>query len=268
MKKFLGLCLVFLISLGFFGCSQSPTGGTVAVVEQIDATWCIKCPPFNFAMDKLNQEFGSTRVVMINYYVQSTDDHPFPRLSCPEAEDRMKWYMTDQGIPDIFFNGGNQIKGLPPHDSTLESVRDACYNALKEKVLPINQKLPAVSLTLTATKKENGDLEIKATCQANEALTYKDLHLLICLTESKIPYTAINGDKMHYFVFREWVQPSEFKGNVGIPMTLSQSGDKFETTISFKPNTDLYKNELNLVVFAQDFETKAILQALQLSLKE
>jgi hypothetical protein len=269
MNKILRLCLVVALSLGFFGCTQSSTSETVAIVEKFGAIWCLGDVYYNETLPKLSEELSSSRIIFLHYYVDSTDDHPFPRLSCQESSDRMKWYMKDRGIPTIYFNGTDYVKGNPNTDAgTSDGRREACYDLLKNKILSINPKPPAVSLNLSCTKKEIGELEIKASCKVLEDISYKDLHLLLCLTESKIPYVAINGDKIHYFVFREWIQPTEFKGNVGIPMTLTKINDQFETIISYKLNTELFKNELNLVVFVQDFETKSILQGLQLPLKE
>jgi hypothetical protein len=87
-----------------------------------------------------------------------------------------------------------------------------------------------------------------------------NLQLVSALTESNIPYNAISGQKIHYFVFREYLKPKEIKGSVGIPITLSKPGDKYSTEFTFELNTDLYKNELNLIFFVQDMTQKTIFQ--------
>ena len=180
----------------------------------------------------------------------------------------MKYYVKDRGLPDTFFNGGNHIKGMPKHEDNSVSIQTECYNLLKERILAINQKVPPVSLMLKCTKKEKDVLEITAKCKALADLNYNDLRLMICLSESNIPYVAINGDKIHNFVFREWIQPEELKGKVGIPIKLTKSGEETETTFSYSLNSELFMNQLSLIFFVQDFETKTILQGIQLPLEE
>jgi len=66
---------------------------------------------FTQAYAELGEELDKNKVQFIQYYVDSTADHPFPRLSCKESEDRMKWYMPDKSVPTVFFNGGLKNKG-------------------------------------------------------------------------------------------------------------------------------------------------------------
>ena len=240
---------------------------TLAVVECFTAIWALGCIYSMDAMHKLNEELGPNRVAMINYYVDSTDDHPFPGLSCIDSEKRMKWYMSDKGIPNVFFNGTNYIKGLPNvQDDSVESKRKAMKDAYEKKIIKANQVVPPIKISGNCTHVENNTYKISIEVQRIGPLPFANLQLITALTESNIPYVAINSDTMHYFVLREFLKPGEVKDTIGIPINLAVAGGKFKTEFTFDLNTELYKNELNLIFFVQDMTQKYILQAVTIPL--
>lgn len=76
---------------------MSPTFSTVMVMENFTAIWLNRWQVTE-AIHQLHEEYTRDQLVVIRYYVDSYDDQPFPRLSCKESEDRMKWCMTDRGL--------------------------------------------------------------------------------------------------------------------------------------------------------------------------
>jgi hypothetical protein len=236
---------------------------TLAVMECFTAIWLLKGSFSSYAMDALNEELGPNRVAMINYYVDSTDDHPIPRLSCIESEQRMKWYMEDKGLPNVFFNGTNYIKGIPNlEDDSIDAKRKAMKDEYKKKILTANQVPPPIKISGTCTHVENKTYKISLEVQRIGPIPFDNLQLITALTESNIPYVAINSDTIHYFVLREFLKPHDIKDTTGIPINLAVAGGNFKTEFTFELNTDLYKNELNLIFFVQDMTQRNILQGL------
>jgi hypothetical protein len=244
--------------------SEKPNNGdTVTVVEDFDSIWLMKSSLFDQPKKELLEELGSNYLVYITYYVDSTDDHPFPRLSCPEAENRMKWYMKDKGIPSYFFNGTNNIRGIPSDGG---DIANDIKKALKKNILAVNRRVSPVKLSATCTHLVGSTYKIQLEVQRQGAVNFADLQLVSVLTESNIPYIAISGRKIHNYVFREFIKPKELKDSIGIPINLAVAGGNFKTEFTFDLNTDLYKKELNLVFFVQDMTQKAILQGVTIPL--
>jgi hypothetical protein len=243
---------------------------TLAVVESFTAIWLLQEVWYAWSRDMINQELGPNRVAFITYYIDSTDDHPFPRLSCKESEERMKWYMPeDHGIVRMFFNGTDFIRGVPnQEDNSFEAKRKVVKDAIVKQINQVNQNNPPIKITATCTNLEKNSYRVSVAVQKLGPIKFSNLQLIAALTESNIPYTAINGEKIHYFVFREFVKPKEVKDTIGIPVNLDATGSSFTTEFTFDLNTELYKNELNLVFFVQDMTQKNILQGVVVPLKK
>lgn len=238
--------------------------------ELFTAIWCLNCIYSHYAMDRLFLEMGKEKVAWIEYYVDSTDDHPKPRLSCYESEQRMKWYMSDKGIPNIFFDGTDYIKGIPNlSDSSEAAKQKAMYDAYKKKVIEKSKEPSLVSITARSKFDSNNKTgSVTASILALDNIPYKDPRIYFALTESHIPYVAINSDKMHYFVLRDFITPVNDDKNdyLGTPMKLStgvvfgKKGDSYQLDVNFKL-LDIYNlSNLSLLVFVQDNVTKKVLQ--------
>jgi len=260
------LCLLMLsFVFQFFGCI-SPSGNTVTVTELFTAIWCIKCVYNHSIINEIYQEYGSSKFVAIEYYVDSTADLPYPRLACEESEDRLKWYMKDKGLPTTFFNGVDYVKGIPNlEDDSMEAKKAAIKKAYIEKMKKYNAIFPVLQISASCSKKDSEEnYSISVSLKALDELSYSSLMLNIALIESNIPFEAINGDKIHKHVFREWIKPAEIKDSIGIPLTLSYTGEQYKTEFPFHLNSNLYTNDLSIILFVQDMETKSILQGLEL----
>jgi hypothetical protein len=238
--------------------------------ELFTAIWCLNCIHSHYAMDRLFEEMGKEKVAWIEYYVDSTDDHPKPRLSCPESEQRMKWYMSDKGIPNIFFDGTDYIKGIPNlEDDSVEAKRKAMYDAYKKKVIEKSKEPSLVSISARSLFDSNLKTgSVTASISALDNIPFKDPRIYFALTESSIPYVAINSDKMHYFVLRDFITPlnDDLHDYLGTPMKLSsgttfgKKGDTFQIDVNFKL-LDIYNlTNLSLVIFVQDNVTKKVMQ--------
>jgi hypothetical protein len=239
--------------------SKKPNNGdTLAVVETFDAIWLNRAF-WNGPRVELNQELGASKVAFITYYVDSTDDHPFPRLSCPDSEARMKWYMQDKGLPTVFFNGILGFKGTPNSNGPEEAIK-AVKNEYKKRINAENRKESPLKITGTYTKLAENSYKIKIDVEVIKYFIGSNLQLVSVLTESNIPYQAISGQKIHYFVFREYLKPKEIKESIGIPIQLTKPGDTYSTEFTVELDSNLYKNNLNVIFFVQDMTNKNILQ--------
>ncbi|MDD4663792.1 MAG: hypothetical protein PHD83_03910 [Caldisericia bacterium] len=271
MKK--KLILTFLIlSIVMFsnsGC-MSPSGSTVTVTELFTAVWCIGCIFSHSAIDEIYNEYGRDKFVAIEYYVDSTTDLPYPRLACKESKDRMKWYMSDKGLPTAFFNGSDYLKGVPNMDDDSYEGKKACMKeSYVGKMEQYNAILPSIQIWATCKQIDSADnFTISLSVKALDEISYSSLMLNIALIESNIEFNAINGDKIHNHVFREWIKPPEIKDTIGIPLTLTKIGDIYKAEFPFYLNTELYKKDLSIILFVQDMETKSILQGLEIKLQE
>ena len=251
------------------GC-MSPSGNTVTVTELFTAIWCIGCVHSHYAIDEIYKDYGRDKFVAIEYYVDSTADLPYPRLACKESEDRMKWYMSDKGLPTAFFNGSDYLKGNPNmDDDSYEGKRANMKKNYIKMMEKHNAILPSVQIWATCKQTDTADnYTISLSVKALDKLTYSSLMLNIALVESNIEFNAINGDKIQNHVFREWIKPPEVKDTIGIPLTLTKTGDLYKTEFPFHLNTELYKKDLSIILFVQDMETKSILQGLEINLQK
>lgn len=263
--------LVFLVlALFLFSGTNciSPIYSTVMVMENFTSIWVNRWY-VSEAIHQLHEEHTRNQLVLIRYYVDSTADHPYPRLSCKEAEERMNWYMTDKGLQTSFFNGTEYLKGsIPnPEDDSWEGRIKAYKEYCSKKALEINTRVPPVNIYATCQQNETkDDFSIDLSVKVIDQVSFSSLQLNIALVESNISYEAINGETMHFQVFREWIKPPDIKDTIGIPLTISEFGEEFKTQFTYHLNSELYKNDLSVILFVQDMKTKLILQGMQIHL--
>lgn len=266
MKKslILTMLILFLMMFSHYGC-MSPSGITVTVIENFNAIWLLQGVWWNDVLQEIHQEYPRDKVVIMQYYVDSRDDLPYPRLACSESENRMSWYMKDKGLCTAFFNGEDYIKGIPSRGDINDDKRTVLKKALLEKIQQHNAIVPPVQIWATCAKQGNeNEYLISLSVKACENISFNAMELKIALIEMDVPYEAINGLKNHYLVFREFIKPAEITETTGIPLSLHKTGDLFQTEFAYKLNSDLYKNDLSIILFVQDMETKSILQGLEI----
>ena len=238
--------------------------------ELFTSVWCINCVFSHYAIDRLSQEMGTEKIAWIEYYVDSTDDLKTVRLAYIESEQRMKWYMTDNGIPQIFFDGTDSLKGVPLlDDDSYQAKRKAMYDNYKKKIVENSKQPSLVSLTArTKYDSNNKTASISASVIALDNIPFKDPRIYFALTESSIPYGAINGDKIHHFVLRDFISPlnNNEKDYLGIPLKLpsgvvfGKKGDAVQVEVNFKL-LDIYNiSNVSLIAFVQDNVTKKVIQ--------
>ncbi len=274
MKKLLSLLILVILCFSLISCDEliSRISHNV-LVETFTAVWLNKDYYVQEVFIKLENEFKD-RVSFMKCYVESTDDHPTPRLSCTEAEQRMDWYMEDKSIPTTFFDGVTYVKGLPTSTGD-DNVIDAIYNTYEEMILDRLSKQPDIALQAISElseDKKSGTVNIKVLA-LKDLDNYNDLRLYAAIIEDDIQYKAISGTNNHKFVFRDYLslENNDKTDYLGTTIKIKNrnfglKNDLFEISLNYKINEFYNLNNLSIVVFVQDNATKEVLNNIELPL--
>ena len=243
--------------------------------ELFTATWCINCVHSHTAMNSLHYEMGKEKVVWLEYYVQSTEP---VRLVSPDSELRKKWYQSDDGLPTIYFDGTDYLKGLPNSEETKteEGKRKVMYEAYRAKVVEKLKQPSVISIGVqnfydSSTKKGKAS----ATITALDNVPFRDPRIYFVLTENHIYFESLNKDIWHHFVVRDMLSPANDDKHdyLGTPMKLSsgesfgRKGDVYTLEVDYSI-LDIYNlSNMSLVVFIQDNVTKTVLQSAEVPVK-
>jgi len=274
MKKLLSLLILIVLSFSLMSCDELISKISHKVlVETFTATWLIKDYIVQEAFIKLENEFKD-KVSFMKCYVDSSDDHPSPRLSCSEVEQRMAWYMNDKGIPTTFFDGVTYIKGIPTSIEDTDPL-EATYREYKENILKRLSKQPDIALhaiSELSEDKKSGIVNIKVLA-LKDLDNYNDLRLYATIIEDDIQYKAISSVNNHKFVFRDYLslENNDKTDYLGTPMKIKNrnfglKNDLCEISLNYKINEIYNLDNLSIVVFVQDNATKEILNNIELPL--
>jgi hypothetical protein len=249
---------------------------TTTTGELFTATWCLGCVYSHTAMRRIEHIIGPDYATFISYYVDSTSDHPVPRLSWIESEDRMRCYMHDKGLPTIFFGGTDYLKGVSTDNNTPESKKERMFKDYFKKTIEKSYQSSPVRIQSKHVFDEDTKAgKIHVAVESFENLPQNDLHLLIAIVESNIKYNAVCGDEYHNFVLRDFITPANDNENdyLGTPMLLTSGnnfgskGDCFDLDVDFSIPDFFNPDNLSIVFFVQDNSTKKVLQSVKYPVK-
>lgn len=203
----------------------------VALAELFTATWCGFCPFATQALNELLDEYGSTRLLVLQYHPEGSDV-----FGTAESQARVGYYGIG-GYPTAVFDGINQHSG--GGISTYDSYKAEIDNELLR---------PAeVSISLTGVLT---DFIVSVTPSNSIQRTSAKLQFVVY--EDNIAYEASNGESLFRFTVRTVLNEEAVALVPG--QTISVGRD-------FVPDAGWNGSNLGLVVFVQKDDTHEVLQA-------
>ncbi|RMH73768.1 MAG: hypothetical protein D6675_01730 [Gemmatimonadetes bacterium] len=216
-------------------CVEQFSRQRVVVQEQFTGAWCQNCLLYaDPAADALAEEFGPTQLLSVHYHIRAG---LFDDFEIAEGVARLNYYALNNSLPHAVFDGSVVITGGDP--STEDVYRQQINTQLADE--------PPVGILLTGTL---GAGEITAKIKAFEQLANPGLTVQFVITESDLTHPS---PPIHFnYVVRDMLPPAS--------ITLPNEGDQTEVSRSFVLDDSWNMDEIQLVVFVQDDNTKVILQ--------
>ena len=251
-------------------------GARPVVMELFTGAQCPPCVAADVAFDALADTYAHSNLILLQYHLHIPGPDP---LTNPDALDRQKYYGEDVGgTPSTFFNGMSEAGG-----GGNMARAEFKYGEYREQIDRLLQKAPAATVNLSATRK--GDkIDIEASAKTAEKPGEKAKpKLRLVLTEEVVKYVGGNKLRFHHHVVRDMpggaegtsleasgeikktatVDLNTLRGEIESYLSGYENTRKFVGT---KPSTEM-KN-LSVVAFVQDDETKEILGAAQIEVKD
>jgi hypothetical protein len=246
------------------------------LAELFTGSECAPCVAVDLACDSLGRTYKPSEVVLLQYHQHIPGPDP---LVSKDGAARFDYYAKtddDKGAPMLFFNGKPDGNGGGPQPKMAKLK----YQAYRETIDELLEKPAEVKLSATVSRKGD-EVTIKANV-SDLAKPGEKVSLRLALTEERVRYQGGNGVRYHHSVVR--AMPG---GPKGFPLPKASA----EHTVTVKLDqvrgennkaldelaADLKKqvadfsfrerpmamNNLKLVAFVQNDETKEVLQAVQ-----
>jgi len=242
-------------------------GQRVVLVELFTGAHCPPCVAADLAFEGLAKTYATSEVVLLQHHLHVPAPDP---LTTPDTEARAAYYSDKAVTPTIIFNGKPAAVdgGYRPH----AAARYKEYRGLIEPLLA-----GETNIALSIDAKRAGDrIDITAT-----AAGYKPadkLKLRLALVEPWVRYPGNNGLSYHAHVVRALpggpdgfaLTKDSAKETAKVDLAqvrqkASKSLDEFEFLDGQRPFS--YRN-LRVVAFIQDDETKEVLHAVEVPVRQ
>jgi hypothetical protein len=216
---------------------------------------------------------------VVNYHVDIPAADP---LANTGSQDRLDYYSANSA-PQVF------VDGLPiPSLGGYQGAGSAKFDVLKEAIEKRLAAKPEAEVTLGATRGDGSTLRLH--CNLAKAPARKGLVLRLALVEGTVRYSALNGIHFHHAVLRDLLDDvgldsAEAGGPVSVDRSIDlialknrcateSSATRHEklangplADILTGENLDLRVDDLAVVAFVQDDDTKEILQSAYIKVK-
>jgi len=249
LSKLISLTLIFSIILPMFavltsmasaaacpvfseeGSINYGTTQRIVLAELFTATWCGYCPYATQAINKLAQEYGSSRLAVLQYHPSDSD--PFGNA---ETDARISYYGIT-GYPTMIFDGTtNTVGGW-----------DGAYDSYNATITSELQKSSGVSISLVGSL-----TDFAANVTASSSIQSTSAKVRFAIYEDDIPYDAPNGEKIFRFTVRTILNEETLTLTPGQTVSIRRA---------FQPQAGWNITNLGLVIFVQKDDTHEILQA-------
>jgi hypothetical protein len=258
--------------LGFdiarFGGRKDKKGNRVVLVELFTGAHCPPCVAADLAFEGLAKTYSTSDLVLLQYHLHIPAPDP---MTTPDSEARAKYYGDNvRGTPSIFFNGKPAAGGggYRPH----APAKYEEYRKVIDSLLDSDNKI-----TLNASATRTGD-SLSITTTAAGYKPSDKLKLRLALIEPWVRFAGSNGLSYHAHVVRalpggpegtaltkDNAKQMETVNLAELRKTVGKSLDPIESLDGQRPFS--YRN-LRLVAFVQNDETKEVLHAIEVPVKQ
>jgi hypothetical protein len=240
----------------------------VVLMELFTGAQCPPCVAADVAFDVLQKTYKPSELVLLQYHLHIPGPDP---MTNADSEARAKYYGK-QSTPSTFFNGKEGASNGGPM-----AFAEKKYDAYRAIIDPQLEEDAGATIKATATR-QGDKIDIKAEVRGLKS-TGENTRLRMVLVEETIRYTGGNGLRFHHQVVRTF--PGGVKGTA-----LTEKDSKHTATVDLAelrkqltaylkdyeenqqpfPNSDrpLDFNNLRVVVFVQDDDSREVLQAAQI----
>lgn len=219
----------------------------VVLVEDFSNVSCNPCVVSNKILKNLKSSYTSDRVVVIKYATNFPSPIDPMYLDNPtDSKDRMTYYFILY-TPTVFVNG--LYKPIASDSNSIKEKIDS------ELLIEPKFKIDAASKIENSVVKVNGSIELRD----SDGIDFDNLVLYSVVVESTIDFTSppgSNGEKSFHDVMRK-VLPKKDGYLISDIKSLNKINFEFQTEVSSKWN----KDEIEVVVFVQDYKSKKVYQA-------
>ena len=248
-------------------------GDRAVLVELFTGAMCPPCVAADLACDGLEKTFKPSQVVVLEYHLHI----PGPdALTTPASEERASYYGGRFGTPTIFFNGKSEAGGGGSREGAGEK-----YKEYLDVLKPLLEEKAKATVKAEAVRK--GDkIEITARVSGLEKPGEK-VKLRLVLVQPWVRYPGGNGLAYHSRVVRAMPGGADgfaLKGKSGkhsatvdlgeVRQELKKYLEGMEKRRGPFPTATLPLNlrDLHVIAFVQDDESKQVMQAVEVAVKE
>ncbi len=260
--------------------SSSKEKGKVVLAELFTGAECPPCAAADYAFDALSEYYPRTMFVILEYHEHIPAPDP---MTNPSSFSRYLYYGGNFGTPTVIIQGQDKITGGGPKFLAIN--RFNVYKFMAEKYFGENPEVTISGNVQNNMKLINVNLEIKENKKVNNSAS---LH--VALVEKSIIYPGGNGVTKNIFVVRDLFNKAD-----GSKLNFKNGLQKFNVTFNLnkiendltnylnapekypswrrgvpftgwkqKPDK-LNKNNLAVVAWVQNNQSKEVLQALYLN---
>lgn len=261
MKKnlLLTFCSLFIVLLFANSQAQEPvkgsiksTASTVAILELYTSEGCNSCPAAEKYLKQMVEKHKDTKqFIPLAFHVDYWD---YIGWKDPYSNPAFGKRQRDIAIR-------NQLNTLYTPQFVLHGQDFPSYNNIPDAVGIINDIKPQADISLSATLTDTQlDTLITVNAKNERSKQYADVY--IAIAENNLSSQVTDGENdgltlQHAHVVRQFLGPFPLQGK-----------DKLELNETIKLDGKWKRNDLSLVVFAQDRLDGTTLQAIQIPLSE
>jgi uncharacterized repeat protein (TIGR01451 family) len=230
-----------LAPVGSVAADPAPMGTSrVVIFEQFTAGGCGFCPPVSQGLGMMEANYERDEVVILSYHGTMGGDP----LAHPSTPTRMGIYGFG-GYPSVAVDGTlHKVGG--------GGTAQQQYNALNNLYNQRTGVLSELKLTIEGDlnpQTEKGDIWVNIS--AVDTVTEDNLVLHVVVFENDVDYNAPNGETVHDFVVRSFLD-----GTNGKSISISQ-GQSLSNSYQFDFPTNQDPNEVGVIAFVQTTDRTA-----------